>query len=109
MYIDGDLIGYKLNGFYGALIELTSPNDKFVGRAAFLTFGYVNPTDDITTEDDKKELTKNKKNIKIIDYILGIENNLFGYDFVGVKILSLPDENKVGYFINLKIIKKKSI
>ena len=101
MYIDGDVMGYKLNGFLGALIELTSPDDKFVGRAAFLTFGYVNATDDINPEFGTKELIKDKKNIKVNEYITGIENNLFGYEFIGVKILSLPDENKVGCFINV--------
>ena len=101
MYIDGDVMGYKLNGFLGALIELTSPDDKFVGRAAFLTFGYVNSTDDITSEQGTKELIKDKKNLKVNEYITGIENNLFGYDFIGVKILSLPEESKVGYFINV--------
>jgi hypothetical protein len=107
MFIDGDIIGYKLNNFLGVLVELTSPEEKYIGRAAFLTFGYVNTTEDISVEEGTKHLISYKKNIKISDYITGIENNLFGYDFIGVKISSLPDEDKAGYFINLNNNKQK--
>ena len=102
IFIDGDTMGYKLGDFFGTLNELTSPNNKYVSRAAFLTFGYVNTTDDISSKEGTINLIENKNNIKINDYIGDIENNLFGYEFIGVKILSLPDENKVGYFINIK-------
>lgn len=96
-------MGYKLNGFFGTLIELTSPKQKYLNNAAFLTFGYVNTTDDVSIEKGTNDLIIYKKNIKISDYILGIENNLFGYEFMGVKILSLPDEAKnIGYFQNVK-------
>ena len=102
-YIEGDIMGYKLNGFFGTLIELTSPKQKYLNNAAFLTFGYVNTTDDVSIEKGTNDLIIYKKNIKISDYILGIENNLFGYEFMGVKILSLPDEAKnIGYFQNVK-------
>ena len=109
MYIDGDLMGYNLGGFFGTLIELTSPIKQDTSMGAFLTFGYVNTTDDISYEEGTNYLINNKKNIKINDYISGIENNLFGYEFVGVKILSLPDENKIGYFINANNNSKKII
>ena len=109
MFIDGDVKGYKLGGFFGTLIELTSPSNKYINRAAFLTFGYVNATDDVSSEEGTNNLIDNKKNIKINDYISGIENNLFGYEFIGVKILTLPDENKVGYFVNIKNNKKINI
>ena len=102
MFVDGDLFGYKLNDFLGVLIELTSPKEKYQSRAAFLTFGYVNSTDDVPPERGTTDLIDNKNNIKINKYIKEIENNLFGYEFLGVKILSLPDESKVGYFINTK-------
>ena len=98
MFIDGDLMGYKFNEFFGVLVELTSPNLKFLSRAAFLTFGYVNTTDDVSAEVGTKNLIINEKKIKVKEYIKGIENNLFGYELEGVKILSLPDENKIGYF-----------
>ena len=106
MFINGDIKGYKLNNFLGALFELTSPNEKSKSRAAFLTFGYVNTTNDVNAEEGKSELIDNKKSIKINKYITGIENNLFGYEFIGVKILSIPDESKVGYFINKNNNKK---
>ena len=102
MYIDGDVIGYKLNGFIGALVELTSPEEKYRSRAAFLTFGYVNTTEDISIEDGTYNLINKTNSIIINNYITGVENNLLGYEFIGVKIISLPDETKVGYFINIK-------
>ena len=109
IFIDEDILGYKLGDFFGTLIELTSPKDKYQNRAAFFTFGYVNTTDDVSYEEGTNNLINNKENIIINKYIIGIENNLFGYEFLGVKILSLPDENEVGYFINLKNDKKISV
>ena len=108
-YINEDLMGYNLGGFFGPLIELTSLEGQSASMGAFLTFGYANTTDDISYEEGTNYLINNKKNIKINDYISGIENNLFGYEFVGVKILSLPDENKIAYFINPNNNNKKII
>ena len=99
MFNEGDIMGYKLNGFFGALIELTSDLESYKRGAAFFTFGYVNTTEDISIEEGTNDLINNKSNIKINDYITGIENNLFGYELVGVKILSLPNENNIGYFM----------
>ena len=100
-YIDGDLLGYKLNGFFGALMELTSPGKEYMSNSAFLTFGYVNTTEDVSVEEGTANLITNQQNIKVSDYIKGIENNLFGYTLVGVKIMSLPDEKlNVGFFTN---------
>ena len=101
IYLSGDIMGYKLGEFIGILIEGTSPTEKYNSRAAFLTFGYVNSTEDISYDEGTNNLIKNQKSIKINEYITGIENNLFGYEFLGVKILSLPDNNKAGYFINI--------
>ena len=99
MYIDGELIGYKLGDYFGLLAEVTSPTEKYLSRAAFLTFGYINTTDDVEAEDGTKNIITNNKKIKVSDYIKNIENNLFGYTLEGVKILSLPHENKAGYLI----------
>ena len=107
IFIEGDLRGYKLGEFFGILIEATSPTEKYNSRAEFLTFGYVNATEDISYEEGTNNLIDNKLNIKINEYITGIENNLFGYEFVGVKIISLPNENKAGYFININNNDKK--
>jgi hypothetical protein len=37
-----------------------------------------------------------------------MENNIFGYEFLGVKILELPSEEDAGYFINNITNKKVS-
>ena len=100
-FIKENVIGYKLNEFLGIKIELTPKEYYYMSQTAFLTFGYINTTDDVSYEEGTNNLINNKENIKINDYINEIENNLFGYKFLGVKILSLPDENKAGYFIDI--------
>jgi hypothetical protein len=107
MYIDGDLMGYQLNGFFGVLAELTSPTEKYLSRAAFLTFGYINTTDDVEADIGTNNIITNNRKIKVKDYILNIENNLFGYTFEGVKILSLPPETKAGFLMNSNYNNKK--
>ena len=99
MNIDGELIGYKLGDYFGLLAEVTSPTEKYLSRAAFVTFGYINTTDDVEAEEGTKNIITNNRKIKVRDYIKDIENNLFGYTLEGVKILSLPHENKAGYLI----------
>ena len=98
-FVEGDIRPYLLNGFFGIVIELTSPLDRTLSRSSFFTFGYVNST---SVGIDKTFIEKGateSKILKINEYISGIENNLFGYIFLGIKILELPDENKSGYFI----------
>jgi len=107
MFIDGDLMGYQLNGYFGVLAELTSPTEKYLSRAAFLTFGYINTTDDVEADIGTNNIITNNKKIKVKDYIKNIENNLFGYTFEGVKILSLPDETKAGFLMNSNYNNKK--
>ena len=108
MFIDGDLMGYQLNGFFGVLAELTSPTEKYLSRAAFLTFGYINTTDDVEADIGTNNIITNNKKIKVKDYIItNIENNLFGYTFEGVKILSLPHETKAGFLMNSNYNNKK--
>ena len=101
-FVEGDIRPYLLNDFFGIVIELTSPLDRSLSRSSFFTFGYVNST---SIEIDEAFISKGlseSKLIKINEYITGIENNLFGYEFLGVKIVELPDETKSGYFINAK-------
>ena len=95
-----DLRGYNLNNFFGVLLETGVDTTSYITRATFLTFGYINSTIDTIPID--KNLKENNTNsiIKIKDYISEIENNLFLYKFLGVKILELPEINKSGYFIN---------
>lgn len=102
-YVEGDIRPYLLNGFFGIVIELTtSPLESSLGRASFFTFGYVNSTSPGIDENFIEKGANESKLLKINNYITGIENNLFGYIFLGVKILELPEENKIGYFINVK-------
>jgi len=96
--VDGKIIGYNLNGFFGALIELTSPGNKELKRASFFTFGYVNSTIDINPLEGNNILIEKKEKIKLINYFGSIENNLFGYDFSVIKVISVPDEKNCGYF-----------
>ena len=99
MFIDGELVGYKLGDYFGLLAEVTSPKEKYLSRASFLTFGYINTTDDVEAEEGTKNIITSNKKIKVSNYIKNIENNLFGYTLEGVKILSLPNENKAGYLV----------
>ena len=101
MNLEGNLIGYNLNGFFGALFEFNS-KEKEKRNAAFITFGFVNSTNDVSIKEGTLNLIDYKKNIKISDYILGIDNNLFGYELEGVKIINIPDVYKVGGFLDLK-------
>ena len=97
-FINEKIIGYNFNGFFGALIELTSPENKDLKRASFFTFGYVNSTKDIEPMEGNEILIIKKEKIKIGDYLNTIENNIFGYDFTNIKIISVPDEKNAGYF-----------
>ena len=97
-----DVRGYNLGGYFGVVLGLTF-NRQITSnyQATFMTFGYVNSTEQ---EIYDTKLKYNDTNSKIIlkEYINEIENNLFGYELVGVKIISLPNEEDAGFFINNK-------
>ena len=97
-----DLRGYTLNNFLGILLEAGYNSDSFKPKAIFLTFGYANSTYDENFID--KNLKENNTNsvINIRNYTSEIENNLFSYKNIGVKIISLPERQISGYFINNK-------
>ena len=97
----GKIYGYTLGNFFGIIIESSPPDDIKSVSTAFITFGYVNTTEQSSILD-KNFITANSeysKNIKFGDYIGKIENNLFGYEFIGVYILDLPHPS-VGTFID---------
>jgi len=96
--INRKIIGYNLNGFFGALIELTSPENKDINRPSFFTFGYVNSTSEVSPMEGNEILIVKNEKIKISNYLNTIENNLFGYEFSIVNIISVPDEKAAGYF-----------
>ena len=99
--LKGNVLGYNLNGFLGALLEYNL-NNKEIGKAAFITFGFIKTADDVPLANGTFNLIEKRENIKVSDYILDVENNLFGYELIGVKILNLPETYKVGGFVNLK-------
>ena len=96
--IEGKLIGYNLNGFFGNLIELNAPGDNSIRRAAFFTFGYMNTTKEITPLEGYDIIFKKKEKIIVKDYFTENENNLFGYTLDNFKIIEVPDENDCGFF-----------
>ena len=96
--INRKIIGYNLNGFFGALIELTSPENKDINRPSFFTFGYVNSTSEVSPMEGNEILIVKNEKIKISNYLNTIENNLFGYEFSIINIISIPDEKAAGYF-----------
>ena len=96
--IKEDIRGFNLGDFLGIATVLVDPSKDYLGISSFITFGYVNTTEQ---EGIDGKLKFNNANSKIIisQYINEIENNLFGYTFLGAKILSLPSEADSGYFI----------
>ena len=96
----GKIIGYNIDHFFGIIMELSSPEDLKTISSAFMTFGYVNTTESSKIFDSNfiPENSAYSKPIKFTDYIYGMQNNLFGYQFLGVIILELPN-SKVGNFL----------
>ena len=107
-FVDKKIIGYNLNGFFGALVELTSPGNKDVKRASFFTFGYVNSTDEVDPMEGNNILMVKKEKIRLSNYFGSIENNLFGYEFSEIKVISVPNEKNCGYFKSSSYSKLKT-
>ena len=102
--IQENLRGYIFNNFLGVLLETTAKTNTNITKAIFMTFGYINSTfDEIPLDNNLKENNTDSV-IKIADYISEIENNLFAYELIGIKIINLPDPKCgiAGYFINNK-------
>ena len=101
-----DIRGYAFNKFFGVLLETGVNTNSYTTKAIYLTFGYVNSTfDEIPIDTTLKENNTNSI-IKIGDYVSEIENNLFAYELIGIKIVSLPNKKACGYFINNKTNEK---
>ena len=96
--ITDDIRGFSLSNFFGVVVVLTEGNAASQ-TASFMTFGYVNSTEQESIDTKLKYNNENSK-IKISEYINEIENNLFGYHLLGVKIIFLPPEEDSGYFVN---------
>ena len=97
-FIEQKIIGYNLDKFLGVLIESTSPGNPNLKRASFLTFGYMNSTDDIKEDEGTDILINQEQKIKLNKYFNNVENNIFGYEFLGIQIISIPDKEMVGTF-----------
>ena len=97
--IKDDIRGYSLGNYFGVLLGLTQTKDDSISVATFMTFGFVNSTEPESVDTKLKYNNTNSK-IVISKYINEVENNLFGYKFVGVKMISLPSEEDSGFFIN---------
>ena len=93
-----EIRGYTLGDFFGIVLGLTLNRETYNGRATFMTFGYVNITEQ-EMYDVKLKYNNSDSKIILSEYINQMENNLFGYEFIGVKIIYLPSEKDAGYFI----------
>ena len=102
-----DIRGYTLGNFFGVILGLTLDRDTSNNIATFMTFGFVNSTEQ-EIYDMKLKYNNSDSKIVLNEYINEIENNVFGYELIGVKILSLPSEDDAGYFIN-NITNKKIV
>ena len=104
-----DIRGYNIGDFFGVILGLTlEKNNVYNSRTNFLTFGYMNSTEQDEEYDTSFKYNNNPR-ILISDYIHEIENNLFGYEFKGVKIFSLPKEEDAGYFVIKRNSKKINV
>ena len=94
-----DVRGFRLGNFLGIITGLFDPSSTSTSSTAtYMIFGYVNTTEPEGIDGKLKYGNADSK-IVISQYINEIENNLFGYTFLGAKILSLPAEADSGYFI----------
>ena len=91
--------GFRLGNFLGVITNLfDSSSSSSFSTATYMIFGYVNTTEPEGIDGKLKYGNADSK-IVISQYINEIENNLFGYTFLGAKIISLPAEADSGYFI----------
>ena len=104
-HITDDIRGYTLGNFFGIVLGLTYDRKTYNSRATFMTFGYINSTEQ-EIYDIKLKYNNSESKIVLSQYINEIENNLFGYEFIGVRIVDLPNEEYSGYFISNNTNKK---
>ena len=89
--INRNLLSVNFNGFIGVVYSFLRKNQKFTD---FLIFSYIDSIDSevIICEQNTK--------LKLNQYINStlIENNVFGVELYGIKILKLPNSNKIGIY-----------
>ena len=94
------LLSVKYNGFLGLIYTIKKMDDDFKSFQKFVMFSYINSTDSELINLDINSV------LKLNDYINNenIENNIFGVDLHGIKILKLPSSKETGvyFFSQLK-------
>ena len=85
--------GYKERNYN----SLNGDYDKFFSYAGLIIFSYCNSTDPDSISDF--QTLKNVK-MKLSDYIQ-INNNIFGHELYGIKIINVPDESSGIYLVSL--------
>ena len=90
--------GFYLNDFLGISIGLSEIDysDNNI-KSGFIVFGYINSTDQNSIDTNFHRNDSNSI-LKLKNYINSIENNLFGYEYLGIRILYLPEAEKSGAF-----------
>ena len=89
----GSVVGFNFKGFLGIAIPSQGIHSSII-REYLLILSYINGTDsDIIN-------LESYTTIILSDYInnLSIENNLFGYTFIGIKLLKFPNSNELGTY-----------
>ena len=86
------------NGFLGLIYTINTKNKKY---QKFSIFSYVNGTDSELINLDENTVFKLSNYIKEEN----IENNIFGVDLHGIKIIKLPNSNEIGVYYFSKLNK----
>ena len=95
------LLSINYNGFLG-LIYTIKTLDTNSNYQKFSIFSYINSTDSTLITLETNTI------LQLRDYINNenIENNIFGIDLYGVKILKLPNSNEIGVYFLSKLENK---
>ena len=95
------LLSINFNEFLG-LIYTIKTLDTNSNYQKFSIFSYINSTDSVLINLETSTI------LKLSDYLNNenIENNIFGFDLYGIKILKLPNSNEIGVYFLSKLKNK---
>ena len=90
------LLSISYNGYLGLIYTIMYFRDTY---QKFSIFSYINSTDSELINIDSTSV------LKLSNYINNenLENNIFGVDLYGIKILKLPNSNELGVYFFSKI------
>ena len=90
------LLSITYNGYLGLIYTIMHWPDTY---QKFSIFSYINSTDSELINIDSTSV------LKLSNYISNenLENNIFGVDLYGIKILKLPNSNELGVYFFSKI------